>query len=174
MSNLHHSEKGQALIATAITLLVFFGLAALAVDFGHLAHTLNEMQIVADSAATAGAQRLVTDLAQGQALDVASSQASADGQSIAGQNNLDGQPAQPSQVQLLTGTYDSTSKTFSAGSTQVNAMQVTVSASVHDLLGAFIGVTTDWTFTRRATAALIVPPYVTLVCDKNTEQACSS
>src|SRR5262245_22773379 len=52
------NQHGQAMIAMGITLIVFFGLVAVAVDFGRVAHAVNELQIAADSGATAGATTL--------------------------------------------------------------------------------------------------------------------
>ena len=48
-------SRGGVLVMVAILLLVFIGVAALAIDIGYLSNTRNELQNVADSAALAGA-----------------------------------------------------------------------------------------------------------------------
>ena len=49
------NSRGSVLILVAISLVVFIGIAALAIDIGHLSTTRNELQNVADAAALAGA-----------------------------------------------------------------------------------------------------------------------
>src|SRR5690242_509045 len=72
-------QRGQSLIMIGITLLVFMGFATVGVDTGYLVHTMNEMHVVADTAATAGVATYFsdpaagggqTDLAEGDALVV--------------------------------------------------------------------------------------------------------
>ena len=50
--------RGSYAIMTAILLVVFIGITALAVDVGYLMATRNELQNVADSAALAGARMI--------------------------------------------------------------------------------------------------------------------
>ena len=52
------SEKGVVLVYVAILLVVFLGMAALAVDIGYVMVSKNELQNAADAAALAGARRL--------------------------------------------------------------------------------------------------------------------
>jgi hypothetical protein len=54
------NSRGGVLVLVALLLVVFIGIAALAVDIGQLATTKNELQNVADAAALAGAGRLGT------------------------------------------------------------------------------------------------------------------
>src|SRR5262245_61631799 len=51
-------ERGVAFTVVVLSIPVLVGFAALAVDIGRLALTANEVQNVADSAATAGATNL--------------------------------------------------------------------------------------------------------------------
>ena len=66
-----------------IALLVFMGLAVVAIDFGHLGLSTNEVQIVADTAATAGARALMRN-DQGRAEDPV-----AVAQAVVAENHLD-------------------------------------------------------------------------------------
>ena len=52
------SEKGVTLVYVALLLVVFLGMAALAVDVGYLMVSKNELQNAADAAALAGASYL--------------------------------------------------------------------------------------------------------------------
>lgn len=49
------NSHGSVLVLIALLLIVFIGIAALAIDIGHLSTTKNELQNVADAAALAGA-----------------------------------------------------------------------------------------------------------------------
>lgn len=53
-----NNEKGVALILVAISIIVLFGLGALAIDVGHLYNVKNQLQAAADAAALAGAAEL--------------------------------------------------------------------------------------------------------------------
>jgi Flp pilus assembly protein TadG len=54
------SERGAVLVLVALLLFVFIGVAALAVDLGHLYMVRNELQNAADAGALAGAANLYT------------------------------------------------------------------------------------------------------------------
>jgi len=65
------NERGGVVLGfMAIALLVFMGLAVVAIDFGHLGLSANEVQIVADTAATAGARSLLRNAKDGAAENV--------------------------------------------------------------------------------------------------------
>jgi Flp pilus assembly protein TadG len=67
------SERGQAIVLMALSLVVILGMAALVVDVGNWYHTKRRLQGTADAAALAGAQLLPKDPsgAQSMALDYA-------------------------------------------------------------------------------------------------------
>jgi Flp pilus assembly protein TadG len=55
------NERGVTLIFVALILIVLLGIAALALDIGHLFVTKNELQNAADAGALAGARNLYND-----------------------------------------------------------------------------------------------------------------
>ncbi len=52
------SEKGVTAIIVALLIVVFLGIAALAIDIGYLAMAKNQCQNATDAAAMAGARKL--------------------------------------------------------------------------------------------------------------------
>jgi Flp pilus assembly protein TadG len=53
-----NNEKGVALILVAVSVVVLFGMGALAIDVGHLYNVKNQLQSAADAAALAGATEM--------------------------------------------------------------------------------------------------------------------
>jgi len=58
MNRQRRGQRGVALALVAVFLVVLVGITAIGIDLGRLAHTANEVQTVADSAARAGAKTL--------------------------------------------------------------------------------------------------------------------
>ncbi len=67
------NEKGFSLVLLALSLVVLMGMAAMAIDIGHLYQVKNQLQVAADAAALAGAENLdgTTDTTQTYARDAA-------------------------------------------------------------------------------------------------------
>lgn len=65
MLNTKNKNKGQVLVLVALSLVVFIGFAALAIDIAYFYHTKHQLQGAADAAALAGASQLrgATDVA---------------------------------------------------------------------------------------------------------------
>src|SRR5262249_7089121 len=126
-----HGERGFALAAFALSMTAFFALAAVAIDIGRLAHTANEVQNVADAAATAGATNLMNG---GTA-----SGARADAQAVVAQNMVAGSTASIQTSDLQVGQYDPTTNVFTNGATPPNAVKATPSATVQNLFAGFFG-----------------------------------
>lgn len=76
------NEKGFSLVFLALSIVVLFGFAALAIDVGHLYNVKNQLQVSADAAALAGAALLSGD-------NLTQSAARAEAQAIASQNRAD-------------------------------------------------------------------------------------
>ncbi len=122
------NQRGQVLAAAAVTILALFTIAAIAVDTGHLVHTLNELHIVADSAATAGATTLFNQ--NGDTTSV-----TADATTVAIQNFLNGQFATASDLLFVEpGNLDG-GGVFTPDATPSNAVQVCGVTEVHNYLG---------------------------------------
>jgi Flp pilus assembly protein TadG len=142
------NERGGAVLGfMGIALLVFMGLAVVAIDFGHLGLSANEVQIVADTAATAGARALMRndrDNAGENPVTVA--------QSVVAQNHLDDGPASIAASDVELGTYDFTTRSFSAGGANPNAVHATGRATVANMVAGFFGNDTS-DVTREAIAA---------------------
>ena len=140
-------QRGQVLAYSALTSLVFFGFAALAVDVGRHIFTGREIQAVADSTALTGA----TVLARGGSLPDPV-QAAADATTFASQNPVEG--ATPTSFTPTAGHWDRQSGTFTAGS-PYNAMQTVASYSIGNIFGLWSRTST---VTRRAVAAFTPAP----------------
>jgi hypothetical protein len=131
------------MIAMGIGLLAFFGLAALAVDVGHMAFTATEVQAVADAAATAAAQSFRIS----------------DGQAVAGQNMVAGNPAPSacpgdSSTCIELGIWDGNLSVFTPNPTSFNAARATVTVSgVPNIVAGIFG-QPDSTVTKVAVAAV--------------------
>ncbi len=54
--------EGTVMLLTGLGLVAFIGFASLAIDMGHLYVVRNDLQNVADAAALAGANKLITEL----------------------------------------------------------------------------------------------------------------
>jgi Flp pilus assembly protein TadG len=127
----HNGEQGFALVAFALSMTAFFALAAVAIDIGRIAHTANEVQNVADAAATAGATNLMNG---GTA-----SGARADAQAVVAQNMVAGSTASIQTSDLQVGQYDPTTNVFTNGATPPNAVKATPSTTVQNLFAGFFG-----------------------------------
>jgi len=147
MKRHNDNERGGVILAfLGIALLVFMGLAVVAIDFGHLGLSTNEVQIVADTAATAGARSLMRN-AQG-----ATESPVAVAQTVVAENHLDTGAATIAAGDVEVGTYDFTSRAFSPGGANPNAVRATGRATVSNMVAGIFGAdTTD--VERQAIAA---------------------
>lgn len=135
------NQNGQALPALAIGMLAMVGLTAAAVDVGRHAFTATELQNLVDAAASAAAKAAGNS---GSAYSAA--------QAIAGLSRVDGQQASFTTGDVVIGKY--ASGTFTPGGTPSNAVRVTKSATVTNLVAAVLGYPTS-TITRSATASIV-------------------
>jgi Flp pilus assembly protein TadG len=147
MKRKNDNEHGGVILAfLAIGLLVFMGLAVVAIDFSHLGLSTNEVQIVADTAATAGARSLMRN-AQG-----ATESPVAVAQAVVAENHVDTGPASIAAGDVEVGTYDFNSSSFSPGGANPNAVRATGRATVSNMVAGIFGAdTTD--VERQAIAA---------------------
>ena len=113
------NERGAAVVVVSVSLVVLFGMAALAIDIGHLFVKRNELQNSADAAALAGVSQLPDAI---QVRAVAKQYA---------QSNMpverDGLVLVDSDIFL--GDWDGDTRTFTPGSTSPNAVKVTTRRS---------------------------------------------
>jgi Flp pilus assembly protein TadG len=139
-------ERGAILTAFVLTSTALFALAAVGVDTGRLGLTANEVQTVADSAATAGAKALL----DGGSPATARTQA----QAVVGQNRVDGTTATIDTAQLEVGSYDPQTRAFVNGAVPANAVRATPSRAVQNLFAGILGAQfANTTVTKTATAA---------------------
>lgn len=133
------NERGGVVLGfMGIALLVFMGLAVVAIDFGHLGLSTNEVQIVADTAATAGARALQKNYYGASEDPVAVAQA------VVAENHLDDGAATISASDVEVGTYDWQTQSFSAGGASPNAVRATGRATVANMIAGILGApTTD-------------------------------
>jgi hypothetical protein len=142
------NQRGVALVGFAVSMAALFAIAAVAVDMGRIATTADEVQAVADAAATAGAMTLFKN---GTA-----AQAKADAQTVVGQNRVNGATATIAASAVQVGQYDPTTKTFTNGATPPNAVRATPSATVQNLfVGIFGSRFMNTTVTKTATAGFV-------------------
>src|SRR5262245_24518791 len=105
MARRRKNERGFALVAFGILATTLFTFLPIAIALGRLAFTANEVQAVADVAATAGA----TYLMAGQDRTEAQRQARA----VVAQNRVAGAAASiPLDADIQVGQYDPQTKTF--------------------------------------------------------------
>jgi Flp pilus assembly protein TadG len=131
----------------AIALLVFMGLAVVAIDFGHLGLSANEVQIVADTAATAGARSLMRNASLGSAENAVTV-----AQSVVAQNHVEDGAASIAASDIEIGTFDFTTRSFTVGGASPNAVRATGRATVANMVAGFFGDRTS-DVTREAIAA---------------------
>jgi Flp pilus assembly protein TadG len=139
-------QRGAVMTAFVLTSTALFALAAVGIDAGRLALTANEVQTVADTAATAGARALLdggsTATARGQA------------QTVVGQNRVNGTAASIQAAQLEVGSYDPQTRAFINGALPANAVRATPATTVQNLFVGIMGTRfARTTVTKTATAA---------------------
>ncbi len=141
-------ERGVAVVALALSMTALFGLAAVAVDVGRIAHTATEVQTVADIAATAGA----TNLLKGGT----AASARTDAQSVVAQNKVAGSAATIQSANIEVGQYNPQTNAFTNGATPPNAVRATPSQTVANLFAGFFGSSfANTTITKTATAGFV-------------------
>jgi putative Tad-like protein involved in Flp pilus assembly len=133
-------ERGQVLALAGLTLMVFFAFAVVAVDIGRLALTANEVQSVADIAATAGA----TAAWEGQ-------DAVAQARSVVSLNAVNGATASIEASDVIVGSYDPMTGTFTPNGAPTNAVRANAMATVNNILAMIFG-TASTTVEKTSTA----------------------
>ena len=116
------NQRGQALVYFGIFGLVFFSLAALAVDVGWQVFVGREAQVVADATALAGA----TALGRGGDATVAAT-------SFASEDTVGGQAASLGSSDVQVGNWDG--GTFTVGGWPSNAVRTTPSFTLSNIFG---------------------------------------
>jgi hypothetical protein len=122
--------------------MVLFAFAVLAVDVARLTLAANEVQSVADIAATAGAT------AAWEGADDAVGQA----QEVVALNTVDGATASIDASDVILGHYDAETQTFAPGATPTNAVRANAMATVNNILATILGTPTT-AVEKTATAA---------------------
>ena len=167
------NERGFALVAFAITATTLFAFLPLGIDLGRLAFTANEVQAVADVAATAGATYLMT----GQDAATARAQARA----VVAQNRVAGASASiPVDADIQVGQYNPQTATFTNGAQPYNAVRATPSATItNQFAGIFGDSYKTSTVTKTATAGfsglgqgVATLPLVIGACEFANMQSC--
>ena len=117
----HRSYKGIALIWVALLGIVFVGFVGLAIDTSYCLWAAHRLQIAADAAALAGAQRVVVDVdaAHDAAIRIAGEN-TAGGESVILAPNWDNDPA----GDVVIGRFNSDDGTFTPGLASPNAVKV--------------------------------------------------
>lgn len=111
-----HDERGVMLMIVALAFPIIFGISAVAVDLGHLLAVRMEMHSAADASALAAAQSL-DDEDQAQTIAVQYAELN-----MPTANN----GVVLSAVDVVLGKWDTTSDSFTAAATPVNAVEVTL------------------------------------------------
>ncbi len=113
-----HRRRGAITVLAAVLMVFLVGMVAFAVDIGYLLVVQTQAQAAADAAAMAGAAGL------------GSGAAVANAQSCAAKNTANGQSVTLQSSDVVLGTWNSSSRTFTAlsgsGTSSANAVQVTV------------------------------------------------
>jgi len=128
-----HSRRGAIAVLAACTLVFLLAMVAFSVDLGYLCWVDAQTQTVADAAALAGVKGLTTSPSQAQSSAIACAQLNtANGKSVVLQSS-----------NVVLGTWNTTSNTFTAltgsAQSQANACQVTVSTPVNFFFAPVFG-----------------------------------
>jgi Putative Flp pilus-assembly TadE/G-like len=136
-------ERGVTVALAAMWLVAITAIAAITIEVARLTDTATEVQIAADAAALAAAQRVINGGDTASATDVA--------RNVAAQNRTDGRAPAASDVSLEFGTY-AVATGFVAGG-QNNAVRATLTVpGVRYLLATVFGQGSSTTVTKRAVA----------------------
>jgi len=147
------NQRGQVLVYFGIFGLVFFSLAAVAVDVGRHVFVGREVQAAADATALVGATTLARGWDAGTAITKATT--------FGSENTVDGHPAATGEVQV--GNWDGS--TFTLGGSPLNAVSTAPSVTVDNIFGLW---TQTSTIQRKAVAAFQGAPQLPLVLCDNT------
>jgi hypothetical protein len=118
------SERGTVVILVALLMVVFLGIAALAVDVGYMVVARNESQNTADAAALAGA-RMLGENYYNKATPV-TTDVTTRAQGTAVLNTVAAQNIATDNAITQIGVWDGSTKTFTATTVNPNAVQVEV------------------------------------------------
>ena len=134
MARDRRGQRGVALAVVAIGLTVMLGFCVLAVELGHLGVSTSEVQIVADSAATAAARSLLRNKLTG-GLEAPLAAAA----TVAAENTVDGQPLSRARVVVTEGVFSPATGSFTATSFSPNAARAVARATLPSGLAAILG-----------------------------------
>jgi Flp pilus assembly protein TadG len=138
------NRRGATMVAMAVALTAFLALTVVGVDVARLAFTANEVQTVADVAATAGARALL----DGRPMV-------ADAQAAVAQNRVDGGPAAidpPGTIEQ--GSIDLATASFVPGGVPATAVRANAEATVQNLVASLLG-NAHTVVRKTATAAFV-------------------
>lgn len=137
-------QSGSVAVITTVVIAACLGLAALALDIGHMLSMKNELQRAADAGALAGARALwPTNLPSTTAPpdpDCAVAIAIARSVSTSSNNKVDHVTLTNEQVTVQPGSWDKTTQTFTPGAgTNANAVRVTTQATANMFFAQVFG-----------------------------------
>ena len=155
------NDKGVTAIIVALLLVVFIGIAALAVDIGYVAMAKNQSQNAADAAALAGARQLGENY---DTANPATTNVDSVAQSTAQANKVAGEQLTSGNIAVKIGIWGTTETEptphFIEGSLYPTAVQVTTNATFNSFFARIFGKSNLGTGAI-ATAALFGPCNVT-------------
>lgn len=151
------NERGQAMVLTGVGFIAFIAMTAVAVDVAHLSHVSNDVQNLADIAATAGAQAVLNgDSAVSGTLPVVQ-QNSVDGAQPIVVSGSSCDPAGAPCAALQSGNYSA--GMFTAGGNPANAVQANAFAKAQNIIGSLpdplAAFTSNSTVQKTATATFV-------------------
>jgi hypothetical protein len=148
-------QRGAIAALTGILLLTLVGMTVVGVDVGRVAFTATEVQTVAEVGALGYARAMLRNQVAGSAVRNPAS----DALEVVSGNSIDGQAASASNIaSYTTGTWNFTTRSFTAGGTDPNAVEATGVATVENLFAALpVFSSPTSTVTKTATAAVSCP-----------------
>ena len=166
-------ERGAVAAVSAVYLIVAIAVLALAIDLGHMYLVKAELQRAADSAALAGALRLMTPntgvLPGVTAASPDCARAITAAQDVGMSNKTDNQTTSLANISASVGTWNGTSftETGCTNPYQVNAVQAVASRTINIFFGAIITGSTTQDLSAQATVLVgpvgsLPPGYKTL------------
>jgi hypothetical protein len=143
-------NRGSVIAFLAVALAASMGLAVVAVDLAHLSTAAGEVQTLADAGATGAVRTLMRP-------DVGDDEVAAVVDVLLAENTIDGVPGTSGAQRVVqVGGFDFETRAFTTAGTTRNAVRVSVTATVNNLVAGFYGVPQS-DVTREAIAAFSGP-----------------
>jgi Flp pilus assembly protein TadG len=156
--NFRKDDSGTVAVVFALGLIAFFGLAALALDIGHMVSMKNQLQRAADAGAKAGARALWPynlPLPAGTQPDPGTGKSVALATTTDSSNSVNGVTLSSSKVSVQAGTWNFSTRSFTPGGPNIYAVKVVTQSTATMFLAQVLG--TNFTNLSATSIAVMAP-----------------